>query len=126
MVTAEEMRQRLSTRYALLPVSPATESAAVATEYTIPGIRGRIGFISPLSEAFCARCSRLRLTADGCLKSCLFKPAELNLRPFLRGEATDEDLSALIRSAVAQKPYAHPPASALMAANDRVMCDIGG
>lgn len=126
VVTAWEMMQRLSRKYLLYPVPHASGASAVATEYTIPGVCGSIGFISPLSEAFCARCSRLRLTADGCLKSCLFQPAEVDLRGAMRQGVSDDILYALIQAAVARKPRVHPSAEALMAANDRAMSDIGG
>jgi len=122
---APKMKERLEQRYALVPVAGA-DPKAVAADYRIDGIRGTISFITPLSDAFCARCSRLRLTADGSIKSCLFHPAEVNLRHALRTGATDEELITLIRAAVALKPEAHPPTGELATANHRLMSDIGG
>ena len=122
---AQEMKARIGQHYQLVLVEDA-DPKAVAADYRIDGIRGTISFITPLSEAFCARCSRLRLTADGSIKSCLFHPAEVNLRHALRTGATDEELITLIRAAIALKPEAHPPAEELAAANHRFMSDIGG
>jgi molybdenum cofactor biosynthesis protein A len=126
VVTAAEMMRRIREQYPLEPVEMCADPQAVATDYRIPGLRGGISFISPLSDAFCTRCSRLRLTADGSLKTCLFKPAEVNLRETLRAGAPDDTLETLIRSALTEKPLAHPPAAELMAGNDRAMRDIGG
>jgi len=122
---AGEMKARIEQRYSLIPIEGA-DPKAVAADYRIDGIRGTISFITPLSDAFCARCSRLRLTADGSIRSCLFHPAETNLRHALRTGATDEELITLIRAAIALKPEAHPPAEELAAANHRYMSDIGG
>jgi cyclic pyranopterin phosphate synthase len=122
---AGDMKARIEQCYALIPVA-AADPKAVAADYRIDGIRGTISFITPLSDAFCERCSRLRLTADGSIKSCLFHPAEVNLRHALRTGATDEELITLIRAAIALKPEAHPPAEELAAANHRYMSDIGG
>lgn len=124
-IAAPLMKQRLDAHYMLLPMERADPNA-VAMDYRIDGIRGTISFITPLSEAFCVQCSRLRLTADGSIKSCLFHPAEVNLRHALRTEAADDDIIALIREAIARKPFSHPPAEDLAVANYRLMSEIGG
>jgi cyclic pyranopterin phosphate synthase len=77
-----------------------------ARYYQIPGAQGTIGFISPLSHLFCADCSRLRLTADGQLRSCLLSDDEFDVRGALRA-GTDEELLSLIAAAVAAKPESH-------------------
>lgn len=122
---AQEMKDRIEQRYTLVPDAGA-DPKTVAADYRIDGIRGKISFITPLSDAFCARCSRLRLTADGSIKSCLFHPAEVNLRDALRTGATDEELITRIRAAIALKPEAHPATEELATANHRFMSDIGG
>lgn len=122
---ADEMKARIAEHYALISIEDA-DPKAVAADYRIDGISGKISFITPLSDAFCARCSRLRLTADGSIKSCLFHPAEVNLRHALRAGATDEELIVQIRSAIALKPEAHPPAEEMALANHRLMSEIGG
>lgn len=75
--------------------------------YTAPGWRGTVGFISSMSDHFCAGCSRLRLGADGGLKVCLFGPPKVSLRPLLRSGATDDELLEVIGIAVKGKKFAH-------------------
>ncbi|KRX24347.1 Molybdenum cofactor biosynthesis protein 1 [Trichinella nelsoni] len=75
--------------------------------YRIPNYIGKIGFITSMSEHFCASCSRLRVTADGCLKVCLHGNAEISLRDAIRNGATDEELDDLIDAAVKRKKKHH-------------------
>ncbi|MBI4224388.1 MAG: GTP 3',8-cyclase MoaA, partial [Deltaproteobacteria bacterium] len=69
--------------------------------------RGRIGFIASMSEPFCENCSRLRLTANGTLRPCLFSEEAVDLKPVLRGGRPDEDVRRAIRKAVGKKPKGH-------------------
>ncbi len=78
-----------------------------AKYYRLPGAKGTVGFISPVSEYFCANCNRLRLTADGRLRPCLLAEHEIDLRETLRHGAAPEELEALIRQAIAAKPERH-------------------
>jgi len=75
-----------------------------AKMFLLKGGRGQIGFISPMSSHICHECNRLRLTADGKLKPCLFSDAEYDVRALLRGGATDEEIGAFIRGVVEAKP----------------------
>ncbi len=75
-----------------------------AKMFTIPGGAGQVGFISPMSSHICHECNRLRLTADGKIKPCLFSDAEYDVRALLRGGATDEQIGAFISDVVAAKP----------------------
>ncbi|KRY11169.1 Molybdenum cofactor biosynthesis protein 1 [Trichinella patagoniensis] len=75
--------------------------------YRIPNYTGKIGFITSMSEHFCASCSRLRITADGCLKVCLHGNAEISLRDAIRNGATDKELDDLINAAVKRKKKHH-------------------
>ena len=118
------MREIIGTRYSLEPV-PARPDA-VAREWRIPGFEGTIGFIASMTESFCSGCNRIRLTADGQVKSCLFSPAESNLRNVLRAGASDEELEARIRKALWLKPKEHPPMEVLAAQENRSMVEIGG
>ena len=80
---------------------------APSTDYRLPGAKGKIGFISSVSDSFCSLCDRLRLSADGFLKLCMAKPEGLDLRPFLREGYTDEAIQGKILQAVYHKPEGH-------------------
>jgi cyclic pyranopterin phosphate synthase len=102
------------------------EPHSTARVYDFADGRGAIGFVNPVTEPFCGDCNRLRLTADGKLRTCLFSLHETDLRAPLRAGATDEDLAAIVRDAVWRKELKHridepgfrPPA--------RTMSAIGG
>ena len=124
VVTSAEVHARIAARWPLVPV--AHERGETARRYRFADGRGEIGLISPVSEPFCGFCSRIRLTADGKLRTCLFSQEEHDLKPVLRGGPTDEEIAAEIVSIVAQKEKGHrinepdfvPPA--------RTMVSIGG
>lgn len=98
------------------------EKGTVAKLYKIPGAKGRVGLISPLSNHFCAECNRLRLTADGCLKPCLHSAEEIPVRG-LHGD----ELKETILTAVSHKPQMHVELSATeRSESQRSMYRIGG
>lgn len=78
-----------------------------ARRYRIPGARGKLGFISSVSDPFCATCNRMRLTADGRLHLCLLRDDEVDLRAAIRGGAAQEQIEQIVRHAVALKPWGH-------------------
>ncbi len=75
--------------------------------YRLPGGLGRVGFISPVSQPFCAECNRVRLTADGVLRLCLLRDREVNLLRPMRDGATDVELGEHIRQGIHEKPWGH-------------------
>jgi GTP 3',8-cyclase len=87
----------------------------------IPGAEGTVGVITPLSHHFCGECNRLRLTADGRLRTCLFSDEEIDVRTVLRS-GTDDDVRAVIRAALASKPESH----SMRVGTTRGMSQIGG
>ncbi len=119
-----EMKRRIETRYRLLPL-PA-DSGSVAKDFRLAGYSGRVSFITSMTDSFCATCNRLRLTADGQFKSCLFHPAEISLRDILRSGADDAMLEKAITGAVLEKPQAHPEMETLLSVENRPMIEIGG
>ena len=121
-----EMKARIGQRHKLIPVVRRTETSPVAREFRIGGWRGTVGFIASMSEHFCGTCNRLRLRANGSLRSCLFSPAEMNLRQALRSGASDAMLEDMIRAAVEGKPAGHAPVEELLVAGNRTMIEIGG
>ncbi|MBN1664265.1 MAG: GTP 3',8-cyclase MoaA [Deltaproteobacteria bacterium] len=78
-----------------------------ARMYKLDGGMGEIGFISPVSHHFCFSCNRLRLTADGHLRACLLSDDEIDLKTPLRDRCSDEDLAALVKNAIENKPFNH-------------------
>ncbi|KAG8903258.1 hypothetical protein FRC01_009264 [Tulasnella sp. 417] len=92
-----------------------------ARSYVIPGFRGSFGFISSMSDHFCSTCNRLRITADGKIKVCLFDGAEISLRDRLRAGASDDDLASLVGFAVGQKKEKHEEMGEIDTATNRPM-----
>jgi GTP 3',8-cyclase len=121
-------RDMLRVIQARTPLQPLNGHALNGTthDFLIPHGQGTISFISPLSEEFCDRCNRLRLTADGAVKSCLLFPAEVNLRETLRDSADDETIAVLLRAALAYKNFVHPPLCHLPQLANRCMTATGG
>ncbi len=126
VVSYDTMRRRIERAYELHAMPETFIANRVAEDFMIPGFCGKVSFIASMSRSFCAHCSRLRLTADGALKACLFFPAQAQLRAFLRSGARDEQLLEVITQAVVAKPEGHPEPSALTALNDLSMIEIGG
>jgi cyclic pyranopterin phosphate synthase len=123
VVTFKDMKAKIEEHYRLIP--KVSEASAVAKDFYIEG-GGQVSFITSMSESFCSTCNRLRLTADGSVKSCLFYPAEINLRDAIRSGAGDLELRGMILYSLMQKPEAHPPAEEIAAADNRAMIEIGG
>lgn len=98
--------------------------------WQVPGHLGRIGFITSMTNHFCGTCNRMRITADGQLKVCLFGSAEVSLKDAMREGASDEDLGTIIWAALQNKHFAlggHGNAEGIKKANDnRPMTLIGG
>ena len=106
-VSADEIRTRLETEFGPLVEEPREALAGPASELRIPGARGKIGFITPLSHTFCARCNRVRMTPTGKLRLCLFGEAGVDLREPLRAGATVDELEQRVRDALRHKPESH-------------------
>lgn len=94
--------------------------------YKVPGFLGQVGFITSMTDHFCEGCNRLRITADGHLKVCLFGRSEVNLRRVMRSGANDQDLLGLIHTAVSRKHARHAGMHLIAASKNRPMITIGG
>jgi cyclic pyranopterin phosphate synthase len=101
-----EIQEKISTLGELIPVESRSHDGP-ARRYRLAGAQGEIGFISALSQHFCSRCNRLRLTADGKLRACLLSDRHEPLKEMLRGGASDEELAEVFRVAVRQKAARH-------------------
>ncbi|WP_375490427.1 GTP 3',8-cyclase MoaA [uncultured Jatrophihabitans sp.] len=133
MVRAEEILEQLRTRFVLAPTS--ARGAAPAELFDVldgpgsddwPAARPQVGVIASVTRPFCRECDRLRLTADGQLRTCLFAHDETDLRGPLRAGATDAELGELIVTAVAGKQAGHGIGSAGFEQPRRTMSAIGG
>jgi GTP 3',8-cyclase len=109
----------------LIPI-PSADPRAPALRYRFADGIGSVGFIASISQPFCGSCNRLRLTADGKLRNCLFAIEEDDLRGLLRGGATDQEIAALIRRNVAGKWAGHEINTSRFVAPPRPMYAIGG
>lgn len=105
-IPSEEIMERLQVLGGLEPVSQRHMDGP-AKVYKIPGSKGSIGFISPLSHKFCDRCNRLRLTSEGKLRSCLLFDKENDLKELLRTGASDGEIAALVIQTIVDKPQGH-------------------
>ena len=125
VVAAQEMRAKIEAALgALIPVDGGKLDGE-ARLYRLSDGLGDVGFISSVTEPFCASCTRARLTADGKLRMCLLREYEVDLLTPLRQGATMDDLKALINKAVWHKPWGHGLAHNIVPMN-RVMSEIGG
>ena len=124
-VPTQEIRERIQSLGKLEPHAGRTGNGP-ARYYRLPGAKGTIGFISPITEHFCHSCNRLRLTSDGQLRPCLLDNDEVNLKEALRNGASTDELKQLIQQAVTIKRERHDLAEGLVTRNGRPMCQIGG
>jgi GTP 3',8-cyclase len=122
-VSAEEIKSRLVEHGGLTRLKEPPLGAGPARYYTLQGARGSIGFISPVSSHFCPQCNRLRLTADGKMKPCLFSQDEDDVRDILRNSRDDEPVLEAIRRTLAKKPRDH---GGFPKPSGRSMSQIGG
>lgn len=119
-----EMVSRISSRYAVRPIPG--ELGAVGKDFAIEGFAGSIGFVTSMTDSFCGDCNRLRLTADGQIKVCLFSNGETSLRDIVRSGGSDTDVELAIRDALDKKWKEHPPMERLFKLENRRMVQIGG
>ncbi len=104
-ISTEEMKSIVACIGTLTPAK--LSRAGPARYYRFDGAPGVIGFISPLSNHFCNECNRLRLTADGKLRPCLFSETEIDLKPTLRSSASDDEIKRLLKLSIDTKPEGH-------------------
>src|SRR6201987_1096175 len=124
VVPAAEVYRRISALWPLIPV--VHERSETARKYRFADGLGEIGLIAPVTQPFCGFCSRIRLTADGKLRTCLFSKDDHDLKFLLRGGASDEDIADEIRSIVMQKEKGHRINDPGFVPPSRTMVFIGG
>lgn len=126
VMPGDEILARLRDGIGPLTALPTSDPSQPACDFAFDDGVGRIGFINPVSHPFCSACDRLRLTAEGKLRNCLFSMVEWDARELLRGGASDSELLALIRDCVAAKRAGHGINSDEFAKPERAMYQIGG
>jgi cyclic pyranopterin phosphate synthase len=124
VLTGDELRSMIHAVYPLVEV--AREPSATARVFRFADGKGEIGFVNPVSEPFCADCNRVRLTAEGKLRTCLFSLHETDLRDPLRSGSPDDELAAIIRDAVWRKELKHHVGEPGFRQPARSMSAIGG
>lgn len=125
LIGVDEIKNIVTQNYKLL-AGPTIRSSGPAKSYTIQGGKGSIGFISPMSHHFCGKCNRIRMTADGKIRGCLFGKKEINLKLALQNQVNDDKLAELLKKAILEKPNRHHMSEGWGADNERKMYQIGG
>ncbi len=126
MVTADEIFAALEREFTLTPDDPARRGSAPAETFLVNGGPARVGVIASVTRPFCGTCDRVRLTADGQVRNCLFARTESDLRGPLRAGASDDELAERWRKAVAGKLPGHGINDPSFLQPDRPMSAIGG
>src|SRR3954449_2678459 len=125
VLTGGEIRSIIEERYGPLEELPA-KASSTARRFRFADGAGELGFVTPVSEPFCSSCDRIRLTADGQLRTCLFSRREWDLKTPLRNGASDAELEKLLRSAIRHKELKHKINDPGFVRASRSMSQIGG
>jgi cyclic pyranopterin phosphate synthase len=125
VVPGREILQRIQARFDLKSVE-STNASETAKRWSFADGRGEIGIIAPVSEPFCGHCNRLRLTADGKIRTCLFSLTEHDFKPLLRGGVPDETIKERLKEIVWHKEERHHIGEPDFVQPSRTMSCIGG
>lgn len=126
VLTGQEILRVLEAEFGPLEPLALANPSQPATDYRFVDGGGVVGFINPVSHPFCADCNRLRLTAEGQVRNCLFSTVEWDARAVLRSGGSDEELAELVRACVAAKKAGHGINSDEFVKPQRAMFQIGG
>jgi len=126
VVSGREIRERISEQFPLVAVDVARGSETSSRYRFADGAPGEIGIIAPVTEAFCGACSRIRLTADGQIRTCLFSTVEHSLRDVVRNGASRTEIIEFIEAVVLKKEPRHYINEPQFVAPSRSMSFIGG
>jgi molybdenum cofactor biosynthesis protein A len=124
LVPYAEMLEKIKLKYKLSKVGDAENDTSKA--FQVDGYKGKIGFITSMTDHFCGTCNRIRLTADGNLKVCLFSNKEYSLRDMLREGKSNQELYEVISNAIKGKKYSHDGMYNIAGRKNRPMITIGG
>jgi cyclic pyranopterin phosphate synthase len=126
MITADEILQKLATKFALTPEPSSIRGSAPAERWYVDGTQATVGIIASVTRPFCGDCDRVRLTADGQVRNCLFAREESDLKTAMRAGATDAELAVRWQVAVRGKKAGHGIDDPTFLQPDRPMSAIGG
>jgi len=126
VVPAAEIVEQINAQWPLEPVGTRDDDPAPADRYRFVDGKGEIGVIASVTDNFCGTCNRLRLTADGALRNCLFATQEWSVRDLIRAGGSDDELAALCRQVVWQKNPSHGIDDPAFVPPERSMSQIGG
>ncbi len=126
VISGDQVRAVIQREVGPLEPLPIADPSQPATDYRYVDGSGRVGFINPVTHSFCGDCNRLRLTAEGQIRNCLFSTVEWDARAVLRGGGSDEELAALVRASIAAKKPGHGIDTADFVKPQRAMYQIGG
>lgn len=126
VLTCAEIRTMLERHFCPLVPRERTDPAQPAVDFEFADGLGAIGFINPVSHPFCGDCNRLRLTAEGQVRNCLFSTVEWDAREIMRRGGSDDELALLVRECVWHKQFAHGVGEANFVKPARAMYQIGG
>jgi cyclic pyranopterin phosphate synthase len=126
VVPGREIRQRIDEVFPLTLRSESRGSETAWNYVFADGSQGEIGIIAPVTEMFCGACSRIRLTADGQIRTCLFSTVEYNLRDVVRSGAARKEIVEFIEDAVSKKEARHHINEVDFTPASRTMSFIGG
>src|SRR6266478_8680976 len=126
VVSGREIRERINEKFPLEPLDVVRGSETSSRYRFADGAPGEIGIIAPVTEPFCGACSRIRLTADGQIRTCLFSTVEHSLRDVIRTSATRAEIIEYIHSVVLKKEPRHYINDPAFVAPSRSMSFIGG
>jgi cyclic pyranopterin phosphate synthase len=125
VVPSAELRNIIQKEVELIPIERKDRTSPADT-FRIPGSKGNLGFISPLTEHFCADCNRFRLSATGGIRTCLFNEEDVNIREAIRKYKEDDEVIRLLFHAADLKPEKHEPDLQKLQQNSAYMSQIGG
>ena len=126
VLSGEEIRRQIEEAIGPLAAAERPDPSQPASDFRFTDGSGTIGFINPVTQPFCEDCNRLRLTAEGKIRNCLFSMVEWDARAVMRGGGSDDDLVALLRDCIRAKKPGHGIDSADFVKPQRAMYQIGG
>jgi cyclic pyranopterin phosphate synthase len=126
VILVDTLKKRLESTGRPLLTVPRSPLDGPVERYRFKDAKGEIGLISPMSRHFCPTCNRLRLTADGKLRPCLFTSPEVDVKTPLRKGAGKQDIQRLIKQAIDRKPKQHFSSTDVAGERSRPMTAIGG